>query len=286
MPSALITGTSTGIGYETSLAFARAGYHAVATMRNLAKAGPLREAGEKEGLSLEVRALDVTDTASIEALMSGLDVPDVLVNNAGVGGAAPLELVSDADHRAIFETNYFGAVAMMQAVMPGMRERGSGHIVNISSGAGRYPTPNQAPYAASKHALECTSEVAAHELSPFGVHVTIIEPGIVKTAIFENSADKTYWDKQSPYVQLLRRTGKLYKLELQNPGLPEDVARLVVDAVKSERPPLRVIAGEDARQLIEGRRNMSDEDWVALGGNLSDEEYARRFKKFFGFDLP
>jgi NAD(P)-dependent dehydrogenase (short-subunit alcohol dehydrogenase family) len=286
MQSALITGSSSGIGYETSLALARAGFHAVATMRNLAKAEPLREAAQKESLSLEVRCLDVTDAASIEALMAGLEVPDVLVNNAGVGGAAPLEVVSDADHRAIFETNYFGAVAMMQAVIPGMRERGSGNIVNISSGAGRYPVPNQAPYAASKHALECASEVVAHELAPFGVHVTIVEPGIVKTAIFDNSADKTYWDKQSPYVTLLRRTGKFYKLGLENPGLPEDVARLVVDAVKSDRPPLRVIAGEDARRLIEGRRNMSDEDWVALGGNLSDEEYARRFREFFGFELP
>lgn len=286
MPSVLITGTSTGIGYETSLAFARAGYHSVATLRNLAKAGPLREAAEKEGLSIEVRALDVTDAGSIAALMADLDVPDVLVNNAGVGGAAPLEMVSDADHREIFETNYFGAVAMMQAVIPGMRERGRGNIVNISSGAGRYPTPNQAPYAASKHALECTSEVVAHELAPFGVHVTIIEPGIVQTAIFENSADKVYWDKESPYVTMLRRTGKLYKLELQNPGMPEEVASLIVETLKSDPPPLRVIAGEDARQLIEGRQNMSDEDWVALGGNLSDEEYARRFKKFFGFDLP
>ncbi len=285
MPSALITGTSTGIGYETSLALARAGYHAVATMRNLAKAKPLREAAEKESLSLEVLALDVTDAASVASLMSQVDLPDVLVNNAGIGGAAPLEVVSDADHRAIFETNYFGAVAMMQAVLPGMRERGSGNIVNISSGAGRYPVPNQAPYAASKHALEATSEALAHELAPFGVHVTLIEPGIVKTAVFENSAQMTYWDKKSPYLNLLRRSGKFYKAGLRNPGLPEDVARLIVDAVKSERPPLRVIAGEDARQLIEGRQNMSDEDWVALGGDLSDEEYARRFKAFFGIDL-
>ncbi len=285
MPSALITGTSTGIGYETSLALARAGYHAVATMRNLAKAKPLREAAEKESLSLEVLALDVTDAASVASLMSQVDLPDVLVNNAGIGGAAPLEVVSDADHRAIFETNYFGAVAMMQAVLPGMRQRGSGNIVNISSGAGRYPVPNQAPYAASKHALEAASEALAHELAPFGVHVTLIEPGIVKTAVFENSAQMTYWDKKSPYLNLLRRCGKFYKAGLRNPGLPEDVARLIVDAVKSERPPLRVIAGEDARQLIEGRQNMSDEDWVALGGDLSDEEYARRFKAFFGIDL-
>ena len=260
------------------------GFRVVASMRNLGKAGPLREAAQGERLSLEVAPLDVTDAASIEALLSRIEVPDVLVNNAGIGGAAPLEVLSEADHRAIFDTNYFGAVAMMRAVIPGMRERGSGHIVNISSGAGRYPTPNQAAYAASKHALECVSESVANELAPFGVHVSIIEPGIVKTAIFDSSSG--YWDKQSPYKNMIRRHTKLCQAGLADPGLPEDVARLIVEVAQSERPPLRVIAGEDARQLIEGRQKMSDEDWVALGGELSDDEYARRFEAFFGIALP
>jgi len=285
MPSALITGTSTGIGYETSLAFARAGYRTLATMRNLAKAEPLRAAAEREGLPVELLALDVTETDSVARLMAGLETPDVLVNNAGIGGAAPLERVPEADHRAIFETNYFGAVRMMQAVLPGMRERESGHIVNVSSGAGRYATPNQVPYAASKHALEAASEALAHEMAPFGVHVTIIEPGVIQTAVFENSAAMTYFDKKSPYVDLMRRSGKLYKAGLQNPGLPEDVASRIVEAVQSERPPLRVIVGEDARKLIEGRRSVSDEEFVALGGKLSDEEFAKRFKQIFGIEL-
>ena len=120
---------------------------------------------------------------------------------------------------------------------------------------------------------------------PRGIAVVIVEPGVVNSNIFENSAPLSYFDKQSPYLDLMRRNGKLYKALLQKPSQPEDVALAILEAVRSEAPPLRVVVGEDARQLIEGRRRISDEDWIALGGRLSDEEFARRFKAYFGIEL-
>lgn len=285
MQSALVTGTSSGIGFETSLALARGGYHTIATMRSLAKADPLRDAAEKEGIPLEVRALDVTDRVSIETLMGQIEVPDVLVNNAGIGGAGPLEIVPEEDHRAIFDTNYFGAIRMIQAVLPGMRERGSGTLANITSGAGRFPAPNQVPYAASKHALEAASDALAMEIGRFGLRVVIIEPGVSLTNVFENASEMTYFDKQSPYLDLMRRNGKLFKALMKTATPPAEVARRIVEVLRSDDPSLRVVIGEDARQLIEGRQRISDAEWVALGGPLSDEEYAARFQAIFGIEL-
>src|SRR5262249_35095440 len=156
--TAVITGTSTGIGYTTALHLARKGYRVFAGMRDLAKAGPLRDAAAAERLPIEIIALDVTSADSVAAGFgaAGAHGPiDVLVNNAGIGGASPLELTPEDEHRRMFETNYFGAVRCIQAVLPAMRARRHGAIVNITSVAGLWATPNQIPYSASKWALEC-----------------------------------------------------------------------------------------------------------------------------------
>ena len=137
MKIAVVTGTSTGIGFATSLHLARNGYRVFAGMRNLAKAQPLLTAAA--GLPVEVIALDVTSGASIDAAFQTVAAAgpvDVLVNNAGIGGATPLELTPEDEHRTIFETNYFGAVRCIQAVLPAMRERKSGAIVNVTSVSG------------------------------------------------------------------------------------------------------------------------------------------------------
>ena len=222
MPVALVTGTSTGIGFATALHLARHGHRVVATMRDLAKASPLQDAARAEGLPLVVRELDVTLPDSIEravaATLAGEGPIDVLVNNAGIGGATPLELTPEAEHRAMFETNYWGAIRMIQAVLPSMRERRAGCIVNVTSIAGRIATPNQIAYSASKHALAAASEALAHEVHAFGIRVAIIEPGVVQTAIFENSAGATRYDKTSPYRQIMRRNGKLFAAGFRNPG--------------------------------------------------------------------
>src|SRR4030095_6787216 len=138
--------------------------------------------------------LDVTSQASTDGAFAQINTHgpvDVLINNAGVGGASPLELTPEAEHRQMFETNYFGAVRCIQAVLPSMRERETGAIVNITSIAGIIATPNQIAYSASKWALEGLGEALAHELVRFGVRVVNIEPGVVMTSIFENSAATT-----------------------------------------------------------------------------------------------
>ncbi len=185
MPVTLVTGTSTGIGLATALHFARHGHQVVATMRNLAKAGPLETAARDEKLPVVVRELDVTRPESIDRAVTETVAQqgpiDVLVNNAGIGGATPLELTPEDEHRAMFEANYWGPIRMIRAVLSSMRERGAGCIVNVTSIAGRIATPNQIAYSASKFALAAASEALAHEVAAFGVRVAIIEPGVIQT---------------------------------------------------------------------------------------------------------
>ena len=289
MPVTLVTGSSTGIGLATALHFARHGHRVVATMRNLAKAGPLETAARGEKLPLVVRELDVTRPESIDRAVAATverEGPiDVLVNNAGIGGATPLELTPEDEHRAMFEANYWGPIRMIQAVLPSMRERRTGCIVNVTSIAGRVATPNQIAYSASKHALGAASEALAHEVAAFGVRVAIIEPGVIQTAIFENSAGATRYDKHSPYRQIMRRNGKVFAAGFRNPGRPEAVAEAIWEAVTTDRPRLRYLVGADAEGLAAGRARISDEEWVAMGAGLDDAEYNARFKRYFGIEL-
>ena len=167
MKIAVVTGTSTGIGLTTSLHLARNGYQVFAGMRNLAKADALQTAAAAENLPVTVVQLDVCDTDSVKQAFAEIEKTgpvDVLINNAGIGGAAPLELVPEAEHKQMFETNYFGVVRCIQAVLPSMRERQTGSIVNITSAVGLQATPNQIAYSASKWALECLGEALAHEV--------------------------------------------------------------------------------------------------------------------------
>ena len=289
MPVTLVTGTSTGIGFATALHFARHGHQVVATMRNLAKAGPLEAVARDEKLPVVVRELDVTRQESIDRAMAETVAQqgpiDVLVNNAGIGGATPLELTPEDEHRAMFEANYWGPIRMIRAVLPSMRERGAGCIVNVTSIAGRIATPNQIAYSASKFALAAASEALAHEVAAFGVRVAIIEPGVIQTAIFENSAGATRYDKSSPYRQIMRRNGKLFAAGFRNPGRAETVAEVIFEAVTTERPRLRYLVGTDAEGMAAGRARISDEEWVAMGGGLDDAEYNARFKRYFGIEL-
>src|SRR5262247_67062 len=254
MPVTLVTGTSSGIGFATALYLAKRGHTMVATMRSLAKAGPLETAARDQGVRLVVRELDVTSQASIDRALAATreteGAIDVLVNNAGIGGATPLELTPEAEHRAMFETNYWGPIRMIQAVLTSMRERRSGCIVNVTSIAGRIATPNQIAYSASKHALAAASEALAHEVAAFGVRVAIIEPGVIQTPLFENSAGTTRYDKNSPYRQIMRRNGKLFAAGFRNPGQPETVAAAILEAITTDRPRLRYPVGVDAEPRV------------------------------------
>jgi NAD(P)-dependent dehydrogenase (short-subunit alcohol dehydrogenase family) len=285
---AVVTGTSSGIGLATSLELARKGHRVFAGMRNLAKAGPLREAAAKEDLPVEVIELDVTSQASTDRAFAAARAQgpiDVLVNNAGVGGATPLELVPEAEHRQIFETNYFGAIRCIQAVLPEMRERRSGAIVNITSIGGRIATPNQIPYSASKFALECAGEALAYEVRRFGVRVVNVEPGVIMTSIFENSSAATRYDKTSPYKQIMRRNGKMFAAGFRAAAQPQRVAETILEAITTPEYKLRWLVGSDAIGLATGRLGISDEDYVALGDDLEDAEYNARYRRYFGIEL-
>ncbi len=288
MKIAVVTGTSTGIGLATSLHLARHGYRVFAGMRNLGKADPLRKTAAEAGLPVDVIALDVTSGASVDEAVRAVTAHgpvDVLVNNAGISGATPLELTPEAEHRAMFETNYWGAIRCIQAVLPAMRERRSGTIVNVTSVAGVIAIPNQIAYSASKWALECAGEALAHELTRFGVRVVNIEPGVVQTSIFENSAGATRYDKTSPYQPLMRRNGKFYAAGFRNPTHPEDVARVILEAITTPEYRLRWRVGQDAIGFSAGRARVADETWVAMGADMPDEEYNRRMREHFGLEL-
>jgi NAD(P)-dependent dehydrogenase (short-subunit alcohol dehydrogenase family) len=288
MKIAVVTGTSTGIGYATSLHLARHGYRVFAGMRNLGKAEPLRAAAAEARLPVEVIPLDVTSTESVAHAVEAVAAHgplDVLVNNAGIGGATPLELQPEDEHRRMFETNYFGAIRCIRAVLPGMRERRRGTIVNITSVGGLLATPNQIAYSASKWALECAGEALAHEVRRFGIRVVNVEPGVVMTSIFENSAEATRYDKTSPYQPIMRRNGKLFAAGFRDPARPDEVAETILAAITSEEYRLRWLVGKDAVGLAGGRARISDESWVAMGDELSDEDYNRRFFEYFGIRL-
>jgi len=210
---------------------------------------------------------------------------DVLVNNAGIGGASPLELTPEAEHKQMFETNYFGAVRCIQAVLPSMRERGSGCIVNITSAVGLQATPNQIAYSASKWALECLGEALAHEVYRFGVRVVNVEPGVIMTNIFENSAEQTRYEKTSPYQPIMRRNGKVFAAGFKRGVPPERVAEAILQAIESDEYQLRWPVGPDAEGLLAARHRVSSEEWVRMGDNLSDEEYNAKFAEYFGVDL-
>jgi NAD(P)-dependent dehydrogenase (short-subunit alcohol dehydrogenase family) len=288
MGIAVVTGTSTGIGFATSLHLARHGFHVFAGMRNLGKANPLRAAAAAASLPIEVIELDVTSTPSVRhafETVSAHGPVDVLVNNAGIGGATPLELTPEDEHRRMFETNYFGAIRCIQAVLPAMRERHAGTIVNVTSIGGLVASPNQVAYSASKWALECAGEALAHEVRRFGIRVVNIEPGVVMTSIFENSAEATRYDKTSPYQPITRRNGKLFAAGFREPAQPDDVAATILAAITSKEYRLRWLVGKDALGLFQGRRRISDEAWVEMGDDLSDEEYNRRFAEYFRITL-
>ena len=288
MPTALITGTNSGIGLASAVAFARGGFRVYAGLRNPERATELRGAISAEGLDMEILEFDVTDAdASRAAVQRVLDEGplDVLVNNAGIGGATPLEFVPEDEHRLIMEVNYFGAIRLMQAVLPSMRERGSGRIINVTSGAGRFATANQVPYTASKFALEGASEALAQEVARFGIQVSLIEPGIVETALFDNSAPYSRFDKQSPYVDLMKRNGRLYVAGRKTPTTPEAAAAVLLEAATAPEPKFRYVVGADAEKLLGGRATLTDEEFIALAGTPSNEEYYVTFKRIFGIEL-
>jgi short-subunit dehydrogenase len=244
LPVVLITGATAGIGRHAALHLAARGFHVIATGRRAEALAEL--AAEAEGTLTPLR-LDVTDAASIagaaevvDRVTSGHGV-DVLVNNAGFGDIAPAEMMSDADLRAQFETNVFGLMAVTRAFLPRMRERGAGRIINVGSLGGTFTLPLFGGYNATKYAVESLSDALRLELRPFGIQVSIIEPGPIKTHFSTRSLDASAKHDQddSPYAPVVRRFMALTaRTDRMAPG-PIATSRAIHHAASSRRPRAR-----------------------------------------------
>ena len=261
---AIVTGSSSGIGYETSLALARDGFYTFATVRNPKKAEKILQIAKKENLNIEIIELNVDDeksiSAAIEKIISKKQRIDVLVNNAGWGLFGSVEDVSMKDFRAQFETNLFGIISIIQKVAPIMRKQGSGVIVNVSSVAGRIGFPGSPAYISSKFALEGLSESLRYELGQFGVKIIIIEPGVIKTNFF--SSMKIAEPKpDSPYKEITEKVIMGIKMMAELGTPPSEVATTILHAIKEETPRPRYIVGNDAQMFLEAKKTKTDTEF-------------------------
>jgi NAD(P)-dependent dehydrogenase (short-subunit alcohol dehydrogenase family) len=267
---ALVTGSSSGIGFATAIMLARAGIHTYASMRNLKKSKTITELASAENLPLQVVQLDVNDKKSVKEAITKIVTEkeriDVLVNNAGYGLFGSLEDISIEELKAQFETNFFGVIRVTQLLLPIMRKQKSGTIVNVSSVGGRIGLPVLSAYHSTKFALEGLSESMSYELEPFGIRVVIIEPGVIRTNIMNSSIiAKKAQDPKSPYFSLIHKVENNFKLMMENESSPpEEVAKVILGVVTCENPQLRYTVANDAATMIQARVNMSDNQFKKM----------------------
>lgn len=263
----LVTGANSGFGLLTARKFAEAGHTVHAGLRNPARSAAL-DALRDSGLPVKLVVLDVTDPAAVTAAVETASAAapiDVLVNNAGFEVRGPVEHLTDDLLKRQFDTNVLGVARMVRAVAPGMRQRGHGTIVNLSSVAGLITAPYSAAYSASKHAVEAISEALWFELRPFGVRVVLIEPGAFETAFGANIVDAPGFDAASPYAPLAARfSAAMEGFRAGPPQDPQEVAELIFEAANAPDPKLRYLAGDDARMLAPLYRSMDFEGFASV----------------------
>jgi short-subunit dehydrogenase len=260
---ALITGCSSGIGYETALMLARNGFNTFATMRNIKKSDSLQELIRKEKLALNIVELDVNDEASVENTVNRIKYEvkriDVLINNAGYGLIGFFEDLTLDEIRNQFETNFFGVLNITKEIIPIMRLQKSGTIINISSGAGQVGFPGISAYVSTKFAIEGFSESLMYELLPFGIKVIIIEPGVIKTNFFRNCIiSKQSMKKSSPYSGSLDKIQRNIQLMQEHATSPIDVAKVILQVLSDIEPKQRYIVGNDVAMIVEAKKTLSD----------------------------
>ena len=288
-PTAVVTGANSGIGRATTLAFAQAGYQVFGTVRGLEKADKLL--AKATSLSLADRItlveMDVADSASVTKgfaqIYAANDQVDVLVNNAGVGGNAVTEECPVDTYTEVFNINHNGSVRCIQAVLPQMRKRGSGAIVNVSSVVGKITAIAQSPYYVSKWAVEGMSEGLAHEVAPFGIRVAIVEPGITRSSIFSKNIDAP--NQSGAYDAHYRRLFAFYAAGITNATPAEEAAATILEAATTSSPRLRWHCSWGAGELLAARAAMTDEEWVSFGSHLDDEAYYGEFVARFNLDI-
>ena len=259
----LITGATRGIGHDAAIALAKRGHKIIACTREDREVALAQDATDRDGLSIRWMKLDVTDPGDI-AKAKGLS-PDILINNAATGQTGPLAEIPLDRVRLGFETNVIGPLALIQALVPAMAQRGHGRIVNISSVAGRFVIPALGPYVMTKFALEAMSDVLRVELAPFGIKVAIIEPGKILTG-FNEKMLATKWEWLRP-DSLFKDKFDVWRERDRKftPGSnPTDsVVRAIVDAVESPNPRIRTVAPSNNRVMVRLARSVSDKifDW-------------------------
>jgi NAD(P)-dependent dehydrogenase (short-subunit alcohol dehydrogenase family) len=267
---ALVTGSSSGIGFETALLLSKSGFHTYASMRNLEKSKNITEIVNTENLPLRVIQLDVNDDISVKNAINKIIAEngriDVLINNAGHGLFSPIEDITLDQVKEQFETNFFGVVRLVKEVLPVMRKQRNGIIVNVSSGAGRVAIPVSSAYVATKFALEELSESMRYELKEFGINIIIIEPGVIRTNFVENMKTAgTRSRSESPYADLIGRTLKGFGGLMDNSSPPKLVAEAILNARTSKEPEIRYVVGDDAKSIMKVRKSTSDkefENWM------------------------
>ncbi len=268
---AVVTGSSSGIGFETSLLLARNGFYTYATMRNLDKSKAISNLKQKEKLSLEILQLDVNNNESVKEAIKKItneqERIDVLINNAGYALVGPFEELSVKEFKEQYETNVFGVIRVTQAVLPIMRRQKNGTIVNISSIAGKIGFPLTSAYVSSKFALEGLSESMAYEIEQFGIKVILIEPGVIKTN-FNNSirlGKRVTINSNSPYGEMTQKRISRFKPRFKSGSPPIEVAKVILKSITSAENQsstvLRYLVGNDALKLMEIRNNMSDKEF-------------------------
>jgi len=294
---AVVTGSSTGIGFETSLLLARNGFYTYATMRDIQKSNKMEQIAHNENLPLKVLPLDVNNDVSvrnaIQKIIEEKGKIDILVNNAGYGLFGALEDMSLDEIKRQFDTNLFGAIRTIKEVLPSMRKQKKGLIINITSIAGVVGVPAECIYVSSKFALEGLSESISYELQPFGIKVIIVEPGVINTNFIPNikfpnlnedaftyqilSTKKEKTSKvncssnndikqknSSHYYNTIDKFLSHYYPAMKNAPLPKEVANLILDAIKnafgSSDYLFRYVIGEDSKTLAEAKKNLSDSE--------------------------
>jgi len=286
-PVSVVTGANSGIGRATAIHLAQHGHRVIGTVRSVEKAEKLQNMAATAAVSVELFELDVADDQSVRAgfdeILAATGRVDHLINNAGVGGNAVAEECPTELYLSVMNVNLCGAVRCVQAVLPQMRERGSGTIVNITSVAGRIAALAQSPYVASKWAFEGLSEGLAQELAPFGIRVVIIEPGVTKSAIFAKNIDAP--NSTGAYDAHYRRMFQFYMAGMANATDPFEVAQVIHQAIVTEEHRLRYPVSWGGAELAELHDRIDDVDWIALGAIEEDDEYYEAFHGVFGLDL-
>ncbi len=283
---AIVTGANSGIGRAAAVHLATKGWTVYGTMRDLDKGVKLQAMCEAADAEVIPLVCDVTDgatvTAAVDKVIADTGRIDAIVNNAGIASNGTVEETSLEKYEQVMDANLLGIVRFVQAVLPHMRSQGEGCILNVSSVIGRFASPGQAAYTASKWAVEGLSEELAHEVAAFGIRVAILEPGIVRTAMLAKNVDAP--NASGAYDHTYARMFSLYAAGLNDAGTPGQAAEVILEAITTDEPKLRWTCGWGGAELAAAHCGVDSDAFVALGA-ADDDEFYQGFEDLFGLNI-